>query len=98
MNHNFESETVFYGHLQSWATLFDQAGYSLVVVICYRLLLSDILNAGRSKAYDYAADYYRHLERLDEKIENYQSLTDWSEFKDQLEQKHGRKYSFWNRL
>ncbi|MBB1486527.1 DUF6880 family protein [Oceanospirillum sediminis] len=76
----------------------EQVGYDLLIGICYPLLLSDILNAGRSKAYDYAADYYRHLERLDEKIDDYPSLTDRSEFKDQLEQKHGRKYSFWNRL
>lgn len=89
---------VFYEELLEWAESFEQSQHVLAEAACYRLLLEDILNKGRSKAYHHAADYYQRLAKLDEKISSYTPLSDWTEYHSALQQKHGRKTSFWSRV
>ncbi|AIU90391.1 hypothetical protein BV921_13490 [Pectobacterium odoriferum] len=95
---HWESLNVFFGVLLGWAEQFHDAECPLAEVICYRLLLDDILSAGRSKAYDHAANYYRQLEKLASRITSYAPLLEWADYQEQLKQQHGRKYSFWQRL
>lgn len=63
--------------------------------ILYKILLLDILDNGRYKAYHHAADYFTCMERLSKRacIEHEQA-----EFVQTLRQKHGRKRSFWARV
>ncbi|KFX17411.1 hypothetical protein JV35_17285 [Pectobacterium betavasculorum] len=93
-----ESLNVFFGVLLSWADQFHDAECPLAEVICYRLLLDDILSSGRSKAYDHAANYYRKLEKLASRITSHAPLLEWVDYQEQLKQQHSRKYSFWQRL
>ena len=68
-------------------------------LLIYRALLSDILNRAYSKAYKYAADYYRNLVKLDKKIEVYPDKMESHEnFMEGIRAKHFRKYSFWKRV
>jgi Family of unknown function (DUF6880) len=72
--------------------------FSLEILI-YRALLSDILNRAYSKAYRYAADYYRNLVRLDKKIEVYpDKMENHESFMEEIRAKHFRKRSFWKRV
>ncbi|WP_028299535.1 DUF6880 family protein [Oceanospirillum beijerinckii] len=98
LQYGFQEGVIAYGNLLRWTEVFANAEYYLAEVACYRLLLLDILNEGRSKAYGYAADYYQNLARLDTRVDDYQPLASWQEFQAELKNRHGRKYSFWNRL
>ncbi|KHN53131.1 hypothetical protein OI69_06975 [Pectobacterium fontis] len=89
---------VFFGVLLGWVEQFHDAKYPLAEVVCYRLLLDDILASGRSKAYDHAANYYRKLDKLASQIISHAPLSEWADYQAQLKQQHGRKYSFWQRL
>ncbi|WP_261847452.1 DUF6880 family protein [Pectobacterium araliae] len=93
-----DSLNVFFGVLLNWADQFHDAECALAEIICYRLLLDDILSSGRSKAYDHAAIYYRKLDKLASRVTSHAPLLEWSEYQEQLKQQHGRKYSFWQRL
>jgi len=61
----------------------------------YRILLLDILNESRYKAYGHAADYLLRMEQLavDAGIQSQQT-----EFVQTLRQTHGRKSSFWAKV
>lgn len=69
----------------------------LPATLVYRALLDSILERGYSKAYDHGVSYLRSLDRLSGNI------TDWGKFQSHdtyvkgVREKHGRKYSFWNR-
>ncbi len=95
---HFTHLDVFYSRLLNWANVFQQAQQTLAAVVCYRLLLEDILSSGRSKAYDHGVEYYRQLAKLDAGIQRYDPLPNWQEYQVQLRQQHGRKSSFWQRL
>jgi len=90
--------TKCYSRLQDLARLAEAAGRRMVEVVCYRHLIRDILNDGRSKAYGHAVRYFRQLEMLDPQIENYASLGDHDAFVAELRKHHGRKSAFWGRL
>lgn len=74
----------------------------LIRVIIYRSLLSDILDNGRSKAYGHAARYYKKLLQMDFTISRgqagYNGLASHQQYTAELMQKHGKKYSFWERI
>ncbi|MES1965962.1 hypothetical protein M0N77_11655 [Psychrobacter sp. AH5] len=74
----------------------------LIRVIIYRSLLSDILDNGRSKAYGHAARYYKKLLPMDFTISRgqagYNGLASHQQYTAELMQKHGKKYSFWERI
>ena len=75
---------------------------TLIQVIIYRSLINDILDQGRSKAYGYAARYYKKLIQLDNKIasdpDSYSDLVAHESYTNALKEKHGKKYSFWERV
>ncbi len=74
----------------------------LIQVIIYRSLLNDILDSGRSKAYGHGARYYKRLQQIDDMLAakqiSYQSLATHSAYAEGLQDKHGKKRSFWERV
>ncbi len=77
-------------------------GTTLIQVIIYRSLINDILDQGRSKAYGYAARYCKKLITFNTSIgnaaESYSTLMTHHDYIKTLYEKHGKKYSFWERL
>lgn len=85
----------FYGTLVQWAHYFEQNNEVLAAVICYRNLLTDLLDRGYSKAYHHGADYFHKLILLDGVVTNYKGLDSSSLFIKSIQSKHWRKRSFW---
>lgn len=85
----------FYGTLLAWIERFQQLNDPLPTIVCYRLLLCDLLDRGYSKAYHHGADYFRALLALDKQNPNYQRLGNAAAFIRMLQKKHWRKRSFW---
>nr|WP_087461252.1 DUF6880 family protein [Oleiphilus messinensis] len=67
----------------------------LLKVVIYRCLLLDVLDRAYTKAYTYGARYLKALSVLDAEINDYQKLDTHSEFEVYLNERHGRKRSFW---
>jgi hypothetical protein len=95
---------VAYSHLTAWAKIFAQQSsvkhqYLLAEMLCYRTLLDDILEQGRSKAYHHAASYFKKLQQSAKQFEqsngNYQGIINQAQYVAQLQSKHWRKRSFW---
>jgi hypothetical protein len=93
-----EFESTFFGDLLELARELRKAGESLAEIVCYRVLIAQILDRGRSKAYHHAVDYVRHLEAMDRSFSDYAALDTNARFMDELRAAHGRKYSFWQQL
>lgn len=85
----------YYTSLLDWLAEFEQDGQILAVIVCYRLLLLDILERGFSRAYHHAAHYFNSLLALDKARPDYGGLKSAREFITELQVKHGRKRSFW---
>ena len=89
----------FYGSLLELVQKLEQQKYWLAAATaCYRSLLCDILNQGRSKAYTHAARYYKKLAVISRQIQYFEPLEQHAEFLLQLKDKHGLKGSFWQRV
>lgn len=93
-----EIANCFYDSLLKIAKRLEKQKCWLAATACYRSLLWDILNQARSKAYTHAARYYKKLHVITEHIKNYAPLDVHAEFIKQLDEKHGRKHSFWRRV
>lgn len=91
-------DSVFYADLLELAKQFVKQKCWLAATACYRGLLCDILNQARNKAYPYAARYYKKLEFISGQVQKYEPLVDHTDFIKQLEEKHGKKRSFWQRV
>jgi len=88
----------YYEHLRSLASLGAEHGCPRIEMLCYRELASDILREARSRAYGHAARYLLRLEELDAVIDDYGPVDGHTAFVASLRDRHGRKYSFWNRV
>ncbi len=77
-------------------------GTPLIQVIIYRSLIDDILDNARSNAYNHAVRYYKKLMQLDSRLNpisnGYSSLISNENYISALNAKHGKKYSFWERV
>ncbi len=96
LQHSEKTHLVGYSTLSIWAKLFESTQQYLASVLVYRVLLLDILQAGRARAYRHAAGYYTALQRLDRKVVDYQKLPNYESFLQGLKKDHGRKRSFWS--
>ncbi len=88
----------FYSSLLELAKQLEEQKCWLAATACYRSLLLDILNQGRSKVYTHAARHYKKLEVILEHVQHFEPLVDHAEFFQQLKDKHGLKRSFWQRV
>lgn len=84
-----------YRTLTDWLEYWPENKYLMANVVCYRLLLTDLLERGYSKAYHHGARYFNKLLDLDKAIDQYQGLETSTDFITQLQVKHWRKRSFW---
>lgn len=91
-------DNLFFGTLLSWVDQFKTLKDPLATILCYRLLIIDLLDRGYSKAYHHGADYYHALLTLDKQKPDYQGLGNAQDFIRQLRQKHSRKRSFWAQI
>lgn len=89
-------ETVFYTRLTDWVECFEAAQEWPAAILCYRALLTDILDNGRSKAYRHAARYFNKLLKLDKQQPDYGEFGNATQYIERLQQKHWRKRSFWS--
>lgn len=87
---------ISYERLLKWAKQFNNE-HPFAAMLCYRALLNDILDQGRSTAYQHAARYFKALLALDERINNYRDHPDAQQHIRLLQDKHWRKHSFWGR-
>ena len=88
----------FYGHLLELARELREAGESLAEVVCYRVLILQILDEGRSKAYHHAVDYVLQLDAIDRSFSSYAGLATHAAFTKELRAAHRRKSSFLRQL
>ncbi|MBY4677849.1 DUF6880 family protein [Marinobacterium arenosum] len=84
-----------YTCLTQWSDAFEAAGQPLATILCYRALLSDILDSGRSQAYRHAARYFHKLLELDRQQPDYRAFDTAQQYIRQLQNAHWRKRSFW---
>jgi len=87
--------TVYYGSLLNWAKVFAEEHRPLAQVVCYRALLTDLLERGYTRAYRHGADYFHKLLALDKVLDDYRELEDAQAFIHGLQTRHWRKRSFW---
>ena len=87
--------SVHYGTLLNWVKVFAEEHLPLAQVVCYRALLSDLLERGYTRAYRHGAGYFHKLLALDKAIDDYLGLADAQAFIRSLQARHWRKRSFW---
>jgi tetratricopeptide (TPR) repeat protein len=85
----------YYTHLLRLAEAAAEACQPRVEILCYRRLMLDVLETGRSKIYRHAARYLARLERLDAALDDYRDIPTHADFVEVLRRDHGRKYAFW---
>lgn len=95
ITHASQLDELYYGTLLNWVELFENNQQALATIVCYRALLSDLLNRGYSKAYHHGAHYFHQLLELDRHIDDYQELMDAQAFIKLIQKNHWRKRSFW---
>ncbi|MCH9697141.1 MAG: hypothetical protein K0U68_03475 [Gammaproteobacteria bacterium] len=98
INHYNDLQEVYYTQLSWLVKTCEQANCPLATTACYRALLLDILNRGKSKAYNYAARYFKKLDALACEINDFTPLIDHRLFLSQLKAEHGKKRSFWEKV
>ena len=93
-----ELEGEFYSHLIDLARALEPFDRPLIELFCYRALLEDILDRAYSKAYGYAVRYYRKIQELDARIDDYRGHPNLAVYMAGIQDKHGRKSSFWRQV
>jgi hypothetical protein len=86
----------YYPDLIEFAKAFEAQGETLGAILCYRVLMEDILNEARSKAYPHAARYYKKLRALSKSLVDFGHFANYSTYDAAIKTQHGRKHSFWS--
>ena len=90
-----EIEGQSYTTILPWVNALESTPYILATILCYRHLLTDLLNRGYAKAYHHGARYFHRLIELDNQNVDYQHFGDAQTFIQKIQEKHWRKRSFW---
>lgn len=85
----------YYQNLLPLAEAMETEGRALAATILYRALLDSILRRARTKTYYYGARYLKKLDRFARRISDWSGFDDHDVYSEYLQQKHGRKKSFW---
>lgn len=85
----------YYGTFLHWLERLDEKSHPLACIVCYRCLLTNLLDRGYAKAYHHGADYFHTLLKLDKKVADYKNLEDAQSYIHNLQGQHWRKRSFW---
>ena len=97
LKHSDQIDGSYYGELLHIAEALEKANRPLALSLIYRSLLSSILERGYSKAYSHGVRYLKRLDRLAQQMNDWKEIPDHSTFKEQIQQRHGRKRSFWTK-
>lgn len=95
IEHGHQLTELYYATFLHWLEQLNKKTHPLACIICYRGLLSDLLDRGYAKAYHHGADYFHTLLKLDKSITDYKNLQDAQSYIRELQAKHWRKRSFW---
>lgn len=95
IEHSEQLTELYYSTFLRWLAKLNEKTHPLACIVCYRCLLSDLLNRGYTKAYHHGADYFHKLLKLDKSITDYKNLPNAQSYIQELQEKHGRKRSFW---
>ena len=95
LEHGSTLTELYYGRFLYWLERLDEKSHPLACIVCYRCLLTNLLDRGYSKAYHHGADYFHTLLKLDKKVSDYKNLEDAQSFIRNLQEQHWRKRSFW---
>lgn len=96
LDHGEQIDGNQYTRLPSLAKLLE-AEHPLAASVIYRALLDCILGPGRSSAYEYAAGYLRAMDRMAERITEWERFGSHAEYVEGIRRDHKRKYGFWGR-
>ena len=96
LTHADQLDGNFYYRLRTIAEEMASAQRYLIATICYRAMLTSVLERGYSKAYHHGIHYLEQLDKMAESFEDWKQIVDHQTFKEQLRKKHGRKKSFWS--
>lgn len=88
----------YYTRLRGLGDQAIDADSPVVAVVCLRLLVEQILDSGRTKAYGHARRYCGRLERIETEVTDRRGLSSHADFMASMRERHGRKYSFWGPL
>lgn len=72
-----------------------EARHPLAATLMRRAMVRDALDGAKSKRYRYAARHLAECQSSDAAIDDYGDAPSHTQFVEQLKQKHGRKYGFW---
>lgn len=95
IEHGDQLTELYYGTFLRWLNILNENTHPLSCIVCYRCLLSNLLDRGYAKAYHHGADYFHTLLKLDKSITDYKNLQNAQSYIRDLQEKHGRKRSFW---
>lgn len=95
VEHGSTLTELYYGIFLHWLEQLDEKSHPLACIVCYRCLLTNLLDRGYAKAYHHGADYFHKLLKLDKKVSDYKNLEDAQSFIRRLQEQHWRKRSFW---
>lgn len=86
-----------YQFLLPLAETFESLARPLTASLLYRALLDSILNRARTTTYGHGSRYLRKLDLLAKTVSDWRDIEPHTVYVEQLQQKHGRKTSFWSR-
>ena len=95
LEHGHGFTKIYYGILLEWLNQLNEKTHTLACIVCYRCLLTNLLDRGYAKAYHHGADYFHKLLKLDKQVKDYKNLEDAQTYIRQLQSQHWRKRSFW---
>ena len=87
----------YYQFLLPLAETFESLARPLTASLLYRSLLDSILRRARTTTYGHGARYLRKLDLLAKTVSDWGDIESHTGYVEQLQQKHGRKTSFWSR-
>ena len=73
-----------------------EAEHPLAATLMRRAMIRESLDGAKSKRYRYAARHLAECQAADTAIDDYGDRPSHAAFVEELKQKHGRKYGFWN--
>ena len=95
LGHPDQLQLSFYGDLIELARGFEGAGRVLAQVVCYRALIEQVLEEGRTVGYEQAKRYLERLAELHPSVADYGSFPDHVAYEGHLRLRYAQERTFW---
>lgn len=95
VKHGHQLTERYYGTFLHWLEQLNEKTHPLACIVCYRCLLTNLLDRGYAKAYHHGAEYFHKLLKLDKSVTDYKGLDNAQSYIRNVQEKHWRKRSFW---